>query len=144
MRHLSEGVLRRMYDDPDAMGTDERAHFAACPTCQDRFQRVGDDARQVRAALDVTPVPADPHDALARLRAQLNGAPPRRRAPRVPVALTSPLSSLGWRKPVLATGLGLLPAHPAQPVARSVGAVARVVFRATTPFGRRGIARPGA
>src|SRR5204863_856249 len=38
-------------------------------------------------------------------RAQLNGAPPRRRAPRVPVALTSPLSSLGWRKPVLATGL---------------------------------------
>jgi hypothetical protein len=105
MRHLSEGVLRRMYDDPDAMGTDERAHFASCPACQHRFQRVGDDARQVRAAFEVTPVPADPHAAFARVQARLHDAPARHRAPRVPAALRRPLSGLGWRKPALATGL---------------------------------------
>ena len=69
MRHLSEGVLRRMYDDPDAMGVEERSHFATCPGCQDRFQGVSDDARQVRAAFDVGPAPTDPHHAFAQVQA---------------------------------------------------------------------------
>lgn len=102
MRHLSEGVLRRMYDDPDAMGVDERSHFATCPTCQDRFQRVGDDARQVRGAFDVGPAPTDPRHAFAQVQARLHGAPARRRTPRLRL---SPPLTLGWRKPVLAAGL---------------------------------------
>ena len=102
MRHLSEGVLRRMYDDPDAMGVDERSHFATCPGCQDRFQRVSDDARQVRAAFDVSPAPTDPHHALATVQARLDGARPKRRAPRLRL---TPTPTLGWRKPVLASVL---------------------------------------
>lgn len=102
MRHLSEGVLRRMYDDPDAMGVEERSHFATCPGCQDRFQRVSDDARQVRAAFDVGPAPTDPRHAFAQMQARLHGAPRKRRAPRLRL---SPAARLGWRKPVLATVL---------------------------------------
>jgi hypothetical protein len=100
VRHLSEGVLRRMYDDPNAVDLEARAHFAGCPTCQDRFATVSDDARQVRAALDVEPAPVDPDAAYARLSAGLPAAAAGRHPLRLPA-----LPRVGWRKPALATGL---------------------------------------
>jgi len=33
MRHPSEGVLRRLVDEPAGVTDDDRAHVAGCPTC---------------------------------------------------------------------------------------------------------------
>ena len=48
MAHLSEGALRRLYDEPHALVERDRAHYNSCPECQQRFSAVADDARQGR------------------------------------------------------------------------------------------------
>jgi hypothetical protein len=91
-----------MYDDPNAIDVEQRTHFAGCASCQARFSTVSDDARQVRAALDVAPAPVDPHQALAALEARVRT--PARAGSRSPVRRPA-LPRLGWRKPALAAVL---------------------------------------
>ena len=53
MRHPSEGVLRRLVDEPAGVTDDDRAHVAGCPVClralDDRPRRRA--ARRLRAPL---------------------------------------------------------------------------------------------
>src|SRR5688500_6269096 len=51
MRHPSEGVLRRLIDEPAGVTDDDRAHVSACPTCLRTLDDVRADARLVGAAI---------------------------------------------------------------------------------------------
>jgi hypothetical protein len=51
MRHPSEGVLRRLVDEPAGVPDDDRAHVAACPTCLRSLESARADSRLVGAAL---------------------------------------------------------------------------------------------
>ena len=51
MRHPSEGVLRRLVDEPAGVTVDDRAHVAGCPTCLRALDSALADARLVGAAL---------------------------------------------------------------------------------------------
>jgi hypothetical protein len=55
MRHPSEGVLRRLVDEPAGVTDDDRAHIAGCPTCLRALDTARADAQLVGAAL-ATPV----------------------------------------------------------------------------------------
>src|SRR4051812_38078096 len=67
MRHPSEGVLRRLVDEPAGVTDDDRAHVAGCPTCLRALDSARADAQLVGAAL-ATPTPAlDANAAWARL-----------------------------------------------------------------------------
>jgi hypothetical protein len=55
MRHLDEGTLRRLYDEPLAVGATQRDHYATCALCQERAVAVAADAR---AASPWLPMPA--------------------------------------------------------------------------------------
>src|SRR5829696_3148116 len=51
MRHPSEGVLRRLVDEPAGVTDDDRAHVASCPTCLRALETTRAEARLVDAAL---------------------------------------------------------------------------------------------
>jgi hypothetical protein len=51
MRHPSEGVLRRLVDEPAGVTDDDRAHVAGCPTCLRALDTARADARLVGSAL---------------------------------------------------------------------------------------------
>ena len=78
MRHPSEGVLRRLVDEPAGVTDDERAHVAACADCLRRMEQTRAEARLVGAAL-AAPVqmsaPVDTDAAWARLSAAPAAAP---------------------------------------------------------------------
>ena len=88
MRHLNEGVLRRVHDDSFAVSNDERRHLDTCARCRRRMDAVaGDAAAAARLLARPLGAAAAPDDALARLRSRVavasnDGAP--RRAPRAP------------------------------------------------------------
>jgi hypothetical protein len=49
--HLSDGTLRRMIDDPDAISGSDRQHYVDCKDCQARHSGMADDARAVATLL---------------------------------------------------------------------------------------------
>jgi len=51
MRHPSEGVLRRLVDEPAGVTDDERAHVASCSTCLRALETARADAQLVGSAL---------------------------------------------------------------------------------------------
>ena len=51
MRHPSEGVLRRLVDEPAGVTDDDRAHVASCPTCLRALESARADAQLVGSAL---------------------------------------------------------------------------------------------
>lgn len=117
MRHLSEGVLRRVHDDGFAVSNDERKHLDACSRCRQRMDAVAADAAEA-ARLLARPVGASTatEAALARLRARVasgerahdRGLPTPRyargrrwvlglvAAPVVVIALVASASAAGW------------------------------------------------
>jgi hypothetical protein len=95
MRHLTEGALRRMYDDPNSVDDTQRLHFADCSACQERFGTVAGDAREVRELFQGPGVTVDPQRAYARLQGRLRE--PRRRLLPDFGRRVSP----GWRKPLV-------------------------------------------
>jgi hypothetical protein len=101
VRHLDDGALRRLYDEPLALEEETRAHYNRCAECQSRFSAMADDARQTSALLAVPGATVDPQAALVRLKGAAATAPPPRQL-RLPA-----IRSLGWRKPAIA---GLLAA----------------------------------
>ncbi|HLJ66962.1 MAG TPA: hypothetical protein VKX16_06345 [Chloroflexota bacterium] len=81
MRHLHDGVLRRMLDEPLAISDSEREHYRTCAHCRERFGTVSAAARQARGALE-TPLPSlNEAGALALTKQRLasGGITPRRR-----------------------------------------------------------------
>ena len=51
MRHPTEGVLRRLLDEPDAVADRDRHHVAGCPQCLDALAATREDATFADAAL---------------------------------------------------------------------------------------------
>jgi hypothetical protein len=97
VRHLNDGALRRLYDEPLALEEETRAHYKDCAECQRRFGVIADDARQTAALLAVPGATVDAEAALRQVKSRPMGAPPRLRLPALPT-----LQRLGWRKPAAA------------------------------------------
>jgi hypothetical protein len=101
MRHPSEGVLRRLLDEPLGVADADRAHVAACPACLTALEEVRGDARTAGAALGG---PARPPVDVDTGWARLTSATPAGRA-------AAPARRSRWagavRRPAVAA-LGLL------------------------------------
>jgi hypothetical protein len=82
MRHVPEGTLRRLIDEPFAVADRDARHVEGCERCRARSQRIAEDAATVERFFDV-PVTADSDAGLARSRASLIERPSRRRTWRV-------------------------------------------------------------
>ena len=70
MRHPTEGVLRRLIDEPAGVGVSDREHVAGCPVCLAGLATARDDAAAVGGALR-TDVEVDVPVAWQRLSAAL-------------------------------------------------------------------------
>jgi hypothetical protein len=66
--HLSEGTLRRKFDDEDALTDSDIRHYSACAECQSRYAELADDARAVAGVLAVPDLKVDVASALNRVR----------------------------------------------------------------------------
>ncbi|MDQ3066465.1 MAG: hypothetical protein M3R12_04845, partial [Actinomycetota bacterium] len=51
MRHPTEGVLRRLLDEPAAVADSDRRHVTDCPQCLSGLGAMREDAAVVHAAL---------------------------------------------------------------------------------------------
>ncbi len=76
MAHLSDGTLRRMLDDPDAITAPDREHYTSCPECRSRHDAMTDDARTAQSLLALPAIGFDTDRAFARV-AGLPAATPR-------------------------------------------------------------------
>lgn len=63
MAHLSDGTLRRLYDEPVAVAATVRDHFKSCSSCQERFAQIAGTAREVQSALAVPAAAVDARQA---------------------------------------------------------------------------------
>jgi hypothetical protein len=77
VRHLSDGALRRLYDEPYSLDEETRAHYNNCVDCQARFANVADDARHTMSVLAVPAATVDSAGALATVKSRMNPRPPR-------------------------------------------------------------------
>ena len=68
MAHLSEGTLRRKFDDEDALTASDTRHFSACADCQARYAAIAEDARAVAGVLTLPDIKVDIASALSRVR----------------------------------------------------------------------------
>lgn len=110
MRHPTDGVLRRLVDEPASVADADREHVAGCPVCLTGLAAAQHEAAAVAAALDVdVEVDVDAgwrrlsHSAAAEGRRKVAAATPARRWR---AALRSPvLAALG--AVVLLTGAGV-------------------------------------
>src|SRR4051794_12848908 len=100
MRHPSEGVLRRLVDEPAGVTVDERAHVAACPACLRGLESARADARRVDAALAPS-VAVDADAAWARLSTATAASTPAPASVR-PVRAGSGRWRTAVRRPVVA------------------------------------------
>ena len=98
MRHPTEGVLRRLVDEPAGVADTDRVHIAGCPACLSAVDRASADAAATGAVLTAPPLDlADVDGAWHRLssagpaRSSAAVAAPRPR--RVRSALRSPLAA---------------------------------------------------
>ena len=78
MPHLSDGALRRLYDEPFALDEPARTHYNGCTDCQARFAAVADDARHALALMAVPAATVDPEAALRSTMPRLGSSRPRR------------------------------------------------------------------
>ena len=81
MRHLSDGTLRRIYDEPLALTSQDQAHFDGCTVCKARFESIAHAARATATLLSVPGFTPEPTAALRsvriRIRAEEAGRPIR-------------------------------------------------------------------
>lgn len=81
MRHLSDGTLRRIYDEPLALTSRDQAHFDGCAGCKARFESIASAARATAILLGVPGFAPESTAALRsvriRIRADHATHPPR-------------------------------------------------------------------
>jgi hypothetical protein len=81
VRHLTDGTLRRIYDEPLALTAADQAHFDGCADCKARFASIAQAARATTALLSVPGFEPQAAQVLASLRARVNreeaARPPR-------------------------------------------------------------------
>jgi hypothetical protein len=92
MRHPSEGVLRRLVDEPAGVTDDDRAHVASCPACLGALEQARADAQRVGSAL-ATAGTVDTDAAWARFSAAAPAASATAFRP-------APTARRGWRTAV--------------------------------------------
>jgi hypothetical protein len=80
VRHLSDGTLRRIYDEPLALASLDQAHYDTCAECKGRFESIANAARATAALLTVPGFTPEPAAALrsVRIRIQTEKARPAR------------------------------------------------------------------
>ncbi len=116
MRHLSDGTLRRMYDEPLALTAADQAHFDECVECKPRFNAIANEARATTGLLRVPSFEPQSHAAFAAVQARIKreetARPPRwyqrwldRTSPRWRPMATPAIAVL--LAAVLLTGLGV-------------------------------------
>src|ERR1700712_3816594 len=97
MRHPTEGVLRRLVDEPAGVADADRAHIAGCSACLSGVDRARTDAVATGAVLTAPPLDAaDVDGAWHRLSTRAAAQRPAVAAPRprrVRPALRSPLAA---------------------------------------------------
>ena len=121
MRHPSEGVLRRLVDEPAGVTDDDRAHVAGCPTCLRALDTARADAQLVGAAL-AAPATRDVDVDAAWARLSTTTATPAR-----PVSVGRGRWRAAVRRPaiaalsaaVLVTGAGVAAANDWLPIFRT-------------------------
>jgi hypothetical protein len=101
MRHVPDGTLRRLSDEPLAVADRDAGHVEECGRCRARSQRIAEDATTVERFFDLR-VPADTDSGLARSRASLIEKPSRRTTWRV-----GPARSWRFMGASLSTGASL-------------------------------------
>ena len=77
MSHLSDGALRRMFDDPNAVTGSDREHFATCTDCQDRYAKTSADATEASKLLAVPAATFDADAAYKRMTVAPSAQSPR-------------------------------------------------------------------
>jgi anti-sigma factor RsiW len=81
VRHLSDGTLRRIYDEPLALTSLEQAHFDSCAECKARFESIANTARATAGLLSLPGFTPEPAVALRsvqlRIRKDEAARPPR-------------------------------------------------------------------
>ena len=121
MRHPSEGVLRRLVDEPAGVTDDDRAHIATCPTCLRALETARADAQLVGSAL-AGPATRDVDVDAAWARLSTTTAAPAR-----PVPISAGRWRSAVRRPVVAalsaavlvTGAGVAAANDWLPIFRA-------------------------
>ena len=68
MAHLSEGTLRRLVDDPDALTGSDRRHYMDCAACQARNRGMADDAQAAATLLSAPELKLDVATAFKRVQ----------------------------------------------------------------------------
>lgn len=71
MRHPTDGALRRLLDEPQAVAALERRHVDDCAPCQARLQHIAADSRAVSVLLAASAATPDTAQALLRLHRRL-------------------------------------------------------------------------
>jgi hypothetical protein len=88
MRHVSDGVLRRLLDEPLAVADAARHHLAACGRCRASSGEIAENAARAFRALSVPQLATDSGLAWTQLQQRLAGPPENRiatfRPPRLP------------------------------------------------------------
>ena len=85
MRHASDGVLRRLDDEPLAVPDRVHDHVAGCGRCSSRRAQIAHDTERAAALLSGPRVVPDTDDAWARLQRELQRDPGQQRRPAVVV-----------------------------------------------------------
>ena len=68
MAHLSDGTLRRKFDDADALTESDNRHLSTCAGCQARYAALAEDAQAVASILAVPELKVDVASAYSRVR----------------------------------------------------------------------------
>jgi hypothetical protein len=116
VRHLSDGTLRRIYDEPLALTASDQAHFDECAECKPRFNAIANEARATSGLLQLQPFEPQTELALSAVQARIareeKARPPRwserwldRMSPRWRPMATPAIAIL--LAAVLITGLGV-------------------------------------
>src|ERR1700737_4062958 len=81
VRHLSDGTLRRIYDEPLALAAADQSHFDEGAECKPRFNAIATDARATTGLLRVPAFEPQTRAALvavqARIKREETARPPR-------------------------------------------------------------------
>ena len=120
MRHPTDGVLRRLVDEPAGVSDADRQHVADCPTCLTGLATAREDAAAVGAVLRADgAADVDPAAAWARLSTALPARAATPTAPRRRSALLRRPAAAALAFVVVLSGAGVAAANDWLPIFRT-------------------------
>lgn len=118
MKHLADGILRRLVDEPLAISTTDRRHLESCPRCRAQFDAIGEDARWTERSFATTTPELNTRNALHAVHGRVAATQVKPAARRPFVARFIPIKSVGAVAGVAAL-VGALTLTPAGSLAQS-------------------------